>query len=68
MFGGTPANGGGTTANVLYAGLTPGYVGLYQVNVQVPPSTPVGPTSLYVFWPGCSPDNGFSNIVTLPVQ
>ena len=68
MLGGTPANGEGASANILYAGLTPGYVGLYQMNVQVPPATPADPTSLYVFWPGCSPDNGFSNIVTLPVQ
>jgi uncharacterized protein (TIGR03437 family) len=68
MLGGTPANGEGASANILYAGLTPGYVGLYQVNVQVPPSTPVGPTSLYVFWPGCSGVYGSSNIVTLPVQ
>ncbi len=27
---------GGVTANVLYAGLAPGYAGLYQVNVVVP--------------------------------
>src|SRR5580658_7759305 len=27
---------GGQTANVAFAGLTPGNVGLYQVNVQVP--------------------------------
>jgi uncharacterized protein (TIGR03437 family) len=63
------------TGNILYAGLTPAYVGLYQVNVQVPPSTPSGPTSLHIYWPGCwlseepSPGNpGFSNTVTLPVQ
>jgi uncharacterized protein (TIGR03437 family) len=68
MFGGTPANGEGAIANILYAGLTPGYVGLYQMNVQVPPATPAGPTSLYVFWPGCSLAYGFSNVVTLPVQ
>ena len=69
MFGGTPElNGGGTPANILYAGLTPGYVSLYQLNVLVPPATPAGPTNMYIFGPGCAPDTGFSNTVTLPVQ
>ena len=73
-IGGTPEDGAGTSANILYAGLTPGYVGLYQVNVQVPTSTPAGPASLYIFSPGClamllPPGNaGYSNTVTLPVQ
>lgn len=72
-IGGTPENGGGASANILYAGLTPGYVGLYQLNVQVPLSTAAGPTSLYIYWPDCwyigPPENaGFSNTVTLPVQ
>ena len=65
----------GTPANILYAGLTPGFVGLYQVNVQVPQSTPSGPTSLEIYWPGCwlnaqSPTGNpsLSNTVTLPVQ
>ncbi|MGC9951618.1 MAG: SBBP repeat-containing protein [Bryobacteraceae bacterium] len=67
----------GTPANILYAGLTPGYVGLYQLNIQVPPSTPAGDTNLYIILPGCWPDLGsdpnipfnsyYSNIVTLPV-
>jgi uncharacterized protein (TIGR03437 family) len=33
---------GGTELNVQYAGLSPGYPGLYQVNVQIPASTPPG--------------------------
>jgi uncharacterized protein (TIGR03437 family) len=32
----------GTSATVLFAGLTPGLVGLYQVNFQVPPGTANG--------------------------
>ena len=35
---------GGIQANVVFAGLSPGFVGLYQVNVQVPPNAPVGNT------------------------
>jgi uncharacterized protein (TIGR03437 family) len=68
----------GTLANILYAGLTPGYVGLYQLNVQVPPSTPAGDTNLYIILPGCWPNLGqdpyipfnsyYSNIVALPVE
>ena len=74
MLGGTPGNFDGTPANILYAGLAPGYVGLYQVNVQVPPSMPAGPSSLYIFAPGCwlrglpPLNSGFGNTVTLPVQ
>jgi uncharacterized protein (TIGR03437 family) len=33
---------GGVQANVLYAGLAPGFVGLYQVNVQMPAGVPSG--------------------------
>ena len=73
-IGGTPENGAGTSATILYAGLTPGYVGLYQMNVQVPSSIPSGPADLYITWAGClamltPPGNtAFSNTVTLPVQ
>ena len=37
-FGGRP-----TSTNVLFTGLTPGFVGLYQVNITVPTDTPLGP-------------------------
>lgn len=33
---------GGVPANVTFAGLTPGFVGLYQVNAQVPEGSPSG--------------------------
>ncbi len=33
---------GGTAATVKFAGLAPGYVGLYQVNVQIPAGVAVG--------------------------
>ena len=34
---------GGTEAQVLFSGLTPQFVALYQINVIVPPEAPVGP-------------------------
>ena len=60
----------GTT---LYAGLTPGYVGLYQMNVQISDATPSGNAGLYVYWSQCwgwePPENyAKSNTVTLPIQ
>jgi uncharacterized protein (TIGR03437 family) len=33
---------GGTIVNPLFAGLTPGFAGLYQVNVTIPPDVPRG--------------------------
>ena len=33
---------GGVQANVLFAGLAPGFIGLYQVNIQVPAAAPSG--------------------------
>jgi hypothetical protein len=33
---------GGIPATVVFSGLAPGFVGLYQVNVQVPPNVPAG--------------------------
>jgi uncharacterized protein (TIGR03437 family) len=36
------AFGGTGFGNVQYSGLAPGYVGLWQINVTIPPSTPAG--------------------------
>ena len=34
---------GGVDGDILFAGLTPGFVGLYQINVRVPIGAPLGP-------------------------
>jgi uncharacterized protein (TIGR03437 family) len=55
---------GGAPATVSFAGLAPGWVGLYQVNVQVPANAPVGdavPVSLSV-------GGAASNQVTMAVE
>jgi uncharacterized protein (TIGR03437 family) len=55
---------GGVGAYVSFAGLAPGWVGLYQVNVQVPTNVPAGdaiPVALSV-------DGVGSNQVTMAVQ
>jgi uncharacterized protein (TIGR03437 family) len=54
---------GGTTANVLYAGLLPGFLGVYKVELQLLDSLPTNLfTQLYIA------QNVFtSNLVTIPV-
>jgi uncharacterized protein (TIGR03437 family) len=47
---------GGLSAPVQFAGLAPGYVGLYQINVQVPSTTPSGTVRVFLIMP-----NGFSS-------
>jgi uncharacterized protein (TIGR03437 family) len=55
---------GGQPGAVQFAGLTPGYAGLYQVNVQIPSGlTPNAAVSLVV-----SQDGVPSNTVTLAVR
>ena len=54
---------GGTSANVSFSGLAPGFPGLYQVNVQVPSSIQAGNQQVIVSIGGAS-----SPALTLPVQ
>jgi len=55
---------GGVPAAVSYAGLAPGFVGLYQVNAQVPANAPSG-TAVPV---SVSVSGMASNTVTIAVQ
>jgi len=50
-------------ATVTYSGVAPSFVGLYQVNVQVPEETPAGAHPLQILMNGAA-----SNTVTLAVQ
>jgi uncharacterized protein (TIGR03437 family) len=54
---------GGVAARVLFAGLAPGYLGLYQVNVEVPAGAGAGPQSLALAVDGVA-----SNTVTIGVR
>ncbi len=55
----------GPFADPLFVGLTPGFVGLFQVNVQVPRNLPANPrTPLKLDWP----DGTASNIVEIAVE
>jgi uncharacterized protein (TIGR03437 family) len=56
------ADAGGRPASVLFSGLAPGFVGLYQINIQVDPAVPTGEQSLSLTAGGVT-----SNAVKLPV-
>jgi uncharacterized protein (TIGR03437 family) len=55
---------GGLPMSVLFAGLAPGYVGLYQLNVQVPSNAPIGDSIPMVLSIG----GENSNVVSIAVQ
>jgi uncharacterized protein (TIGR03437 family) len=62
-----------TLGTIVYAGLTPGAVGLYQINVQLPQSLLPGNQELYIYWGACfgqyaSDNYAKSNVVSIPVQ
>ena len=54
----------GTPISPAYAGLTPGYIGLYQVNIPIPSNTPPGVGISLVLQQG----NVASNAVSVAVQ
>jgi uncharacterized protein (TIGR03437 family) len=54
---------GGTAAQVIFSGLTPGSVGLYQVNATIPPNAPTGTQPLVLSIGGLA-----SQTVNLTVQ
>jgi uncharacterized protein (TIGR03437 family) len=53
----------GTKAIVSFSGLAPGFVGLYQINAEVPATLKAGNQAVIVELSGVS-----SNSVLLPVQ
>jgi uncharacterized protein (TIGR03437 family) len=55
---------GGVPASVMFSGLAPGFVGLYQVNAQVPAGAPAGPSVPVVVSMG----GVDSNTVTIALQ
>jgi minor extracellular serine protease Vpr len=54
---------GGLAAQVLYSGLTPGSIGLYQIDVVIPADTPAGPQPVVIRQNGVN-----SQPANLPVQ
>jgi uncharacterized protein (TIGR03437 family) len=59
-----PFNPSGLCVKPLFAGLTPGYVGLYQINVVVPASSPTGVlVPIYI-----STSDGNTNVVNIAVN
>jgi uncharacterized protein (TIGR03437 family) len=55
---------GGVNANVSFSGLAPGYVGLYQVNIEIPDTVPTGDAVPVTLSIGGAP----ANTVTIAVQ
>lgn len=55
---------GGVSSRVVFSGLAPGFVGLYQVNAQVPPGTPSGSAVTLTISTG----GKVSNTVTIAIE
>ncbi|WP_180541243.1 glycoside hydrolase family 3 C-terminal domain-containing protein [Nevskia soli] len=55
---------GGIPAHVVFSGLAPGFVGVYQINARVPGSAPVGSAVPVVI----SMNGALSNAVTIAIQ
>jgi len=54
---------GSSAARVVFSGLAPGFVGLYQINIEIPAATPAADVPLAVTIGGVN-----SNLVALPVR
>ncbi len=59
----SPSSVGDLSAAILFDGMAPGFVGLYQVNVRVPPFIPSGAHSLKLIIGGVT-----SNTISIAVQ
>jgi len=64
LIGNATVTIGGVAAPVIFAGLAPGYVGLYQVNAQVPPGVAAGDAVPVILSTGAIA----SNTVTISVR
>ena len=65
IIGQSSLPGSGVNVVPLYAGLTPGFVGLYQINVTLPNNVPRGDAVSATFTMGT---NIFSNRVVIAIQ
>jgi uncharacterized protein (TIGR03437 family) len=54
----------GTTANIAFQGLAPGFAGLYQVNIQIPTGLTAGDNSLDIGGPDSYTAEAFISIAT----
>jgi len=68
IFGDGYFAGSGVIATPFFAGLTPGLVGLYQINVSVPAAAPRGATVPLVVSMGTAASNPVSIAISDPVQ
>jgi uncharacterized protein (TIGR03437 family) len=60
---------GGVNARVVFSGLTPGFAGLYQVNIQIPPGVPAGAVPMILKAENSTRGSiANSNLVTIQLQ